>query len=255
MKSILAVVVAVSMVSAAWADEKEDLANAAKKSSEAKNYSFKGESKTELPAFGGGQGGPQESKFEGKFESGVGTIILTDQQEIVKVGGKTASRPRAEWRVTNDNAEGGGGGGGRGGRGGMMGGMLGRGTTKAPHEDLKDFGAKIEKATKADRKETIGETECEIISFTLTEDAAKAMMPGGGMMGRMAQDATITGEGKAFIADGAIVKIEVTVKITASFQGNDFEVTTTRSTLIYDVDKTKVEIPADAKKAIDKAAD
>ncbi len=251
---ILAIVL--SLAGRVWADDKEDLAAAAKKTAESKSYSFKGETKTEMPAFGGQGGGAQDpQKFEGKHEEGVGTHILTDQQEIVKVGAKTASRPRAEWRVTDETQQGQGGGRGAGGRG--MAGMMGRGSTKAPHEDFKDFGAKLAKASKSDKKETVGETECDVYSIELTEDAVKAMLPGGGMFGRMGQNAeiTYTGTGKVFVADGVILKYVLKAVVSASIQGNDVELTIERTTMIYDIDKTKVELPADAKKAIDKASD
>jgi hypothetical protein len=238
-------------------DDKEDLVNAAKKVADAKSYSFKGETKMELPAIGGQGGGNQDpQKFEGKHEAEVGTHILTDSQEVVKIGNKTASRPRAEWRVTTDGAEGGDQGGGRrGGFGRMLGGMGGR--ARAPHEDFKDFGSKLEKVTKSDKKETIGEYECDVYNADLTEDAAKALLPGGGMMGRMQQQAEIEikGKGKFWVMDGAIVKSELTASLVGSFQGNDFEMSATRTTSIFDIDKTKVTIPEDAKKAIDKAAD
>ena len=253
---ILAIVL--SLAGRVWADDKEDLAAAAKKTAEAKSYSFKGETKMEMPNFGGQGGGPQDpAKFEGKHEDGVGTHILTDQQEIVKIGAKTATRPRAEWRVTDETQQGGGQGGGRGGGFRGMGGMMGRGSTKAPHEDFKDFGSKLSKASKLDRKETVGEAECDVYSIELTEDATKAMLPGGGMFGRMGQNAdiTYTGTGKVFVADGKIVKYVMKAVVAASIQGQDLEFSTERTTTIYDVDKTKVEIPADAKKAIDKSSD
>jgi hypothetical protein len=251
MKALTTAIAILVAAGTAAADDKDDLAAAAKKTAEARTYSFKGETNTELPAFGGGGGGPQgPQKFEGKHDAEAGTHILTDTQEIVKIGKKTATRPRAEWRVTEEGADPQGGRGGGFGRG--MRGMFGGAAVRAPHEELADFGSKVSKVTKKGSKETLGETECDVFEAELTEEAAKAVVPGGGMLNRI-PDATISGSAKVWVdGDGRIVKYVVKGTVTASFQGNDFEMSSTRTTTIYDVERTKVEIPADAKKAIEK---
>jgi hypothetical protein len=250
MKQILIAFALTAFSDPAWADEKEDLVGAAAKTAEAKNYSFKGQVQLDLPALGGGAGGPQVSKFEGKVDAAEGTYILTEAQEIVRIDGKTAVRPRGDWRVLDENARGAAGGRNLGRMAGMMGGLR---PPRAPHEEFKDFGATIEKVSRTGTKETVGEAECNVYAFDLTEEGAKASFPMGGMLGRLGGgnvDAKFKGKGKAWAADGGLVKIETTATLSGSFNNNDFEVTSTRATSIFDVGKTKVQIPEDAKKAI-----
>jgi hypothetical protein len=250
MKQMLIPLALTALAGRAWADEKDDLVGAAKKTAETKNYSFKGQSQVELPALGGAVGGPQVSKFEGKFDATEGTYILTDAQEIVRIDAKTAIRPRGEWRVLDESARGAGGGRIPGRMAGMLGGLR---PPRAPHEELKDFGSTIEKVSSTGSKETVGESECTVLAFDLTEEGAKASFPLGGMLGRFGGgnvDSKFKGKGKAWIADGALVKIETTATLSASFNNNDFEVTSARTTSIFDVGKTKVVIPEDARKAI-----
>jgi len=249
----LAFAFAFAMSAVAGAQDKDEVSGAAKKTVELKNYEFKGTSKLDgnLP-FGGGGGGPlPETKFTGAYDAGTGLYVSTETNEWVTIGGKTVTRPKQEWRVVDPQ---GGGGGGRG-FGGMGRGMMGMfgGTPKAPHDDLKDFGSKLASASKKDAKATVGETECTVFECELTEDAAKEGAPMGRMLERI-PDAEIKGKAKVWMnADGAIVQYDVTVSVAAEFQGMGFEISSVRSVLIYNVDKAKVEIPSDAKKAIEKA--
>ncbi len=256
MKLVAAVVGFSLFATVAFAQEKDEVAAAAKKLTETKNYAFKGTSKTEgnLPfgGGGGGAGGIPEQKFQGVYDSATGLVVSNDANEWVKVGDITVTRPKAEWRVVEQPAAGGGGRGGRGGMGGMMGGMFG-GAPKAPHEDLKDFGTKLAGAKKADAKETIGETECSVYSGDLTDEATKESLPFGRMMERFAADAEIKGTSKVWIdGEGNICKYETTVRVAASFQGNDFEISIVRTVSVFDAGKAKVEIPEGAKAAIEK---
>ncbi|HXX94081.1 MAG TPA: hypothetical protein VEN81_10630 [Planctomycetota bacterium] len=252
MKHLFAIWAVIAFVRPSWADDKEDLASAIRKLSDARNYSFKGQQKTDLPAlgaFGAGGGGPQENKYEGQVDAREGTHILTEAQEIVRIGDKTAIRPRGDWRVLDENPAGG------GGRnlGRMMGQLGGLRPPRAPHEELKDLASKLERASRDGKKETVGETECDVYSFDLSEDGAKGLFPMGGMMGRLGggnADVKFRGKGKGWVADGLLVKLETVATLSASFNGNDFDVSTTRTVSIHDVGKTRVEIPEDAKKAI-----
>ena len=252
MRIILLLCLAISLTGAAPQDDKDDVAAAAKRAVEAKNYSFKGETKTDMPSFGGG--GEQErppSKFKGKHDSEAGSHILTENQEIVKFKGKTAVRPRADWRVIDESEEGGQRRRRRGfGRG--MGRMLGGGRGfVAPHEELKDFDAKISKAEKTDATETVGEIDCSVYNVTFTEEAALAMFPVGRMMERM-EDAELTATGKLWIdGEGNILKYQTDVSFSGAFRDNDFEMSRTRTVMLYDIGRTEVKIPESAKKAIE----
>ncbi len=260
MRIVTALVVALGLVAPAWADEKEDLANAAKKLTDSKSYSFKGETLVKAPAIGGGNAAePKPAKYEGKHEEGVGTLIETEMATIVRVGTKIATCPKQEWRVTEDAPPAGGGGGGGGGRGrGILGQLAQARPPRAPHDEYKDLGGKLSKATKGEAQEKIGEYDCDVYSVEFTSDAARAMAGGGGRMGGGGgggggAEITYSAKGKFWVHDGAIVKIETVATVSGSFNGNEFESTTTKTASISDLGTAKVEIPEAAKKAIEKA--
>jgi hypothetical protein len=254
LKLVVALMVCVSAV---YADDKDDVANAAKKVAELKSFSFSVESKTEGSGFGGGGGGgggggPQSFKYEGKFQKDVGQMITTDTMEFVKIGTITAQRPRGDWRVVEDNPQGGGGGGG-GQRGRGMGGFFGqRGAPSGPGEDLADFGTKLDKCKKTDKSEKVGDADCSIYEGALTVDAAKAFMPMSRMLDRMG-GGDVSGTAKIWIdGDGRLVKYELTTKLEADVQGNAVSMSQTRTVTLSGVNDTKVEIPEAAKAAIEK---
>lgn len=231
------------------ADDKDDLAAAAKKAAESSSFSFKGEIVSEMPSMMGGMGDNEPTKFEGKFESGVGTYIKTSTHEFITVGDKTATRPIAEWKLTEDDSD------PMGMQKRMMAMMSGSKSIKPPHADFKDFGGKVQKVKKS-KKETLGETECDVYEAEFTAEAAqellKDVLPFGGMLGMMGE-AESSGTAKVWVdGQGRIVKYEATGKLVASMQGMDLEMSGTRTVTFYDVGNTKVEIPEDAKKLLGK---
>ncbi len=235
--------------------EKGEVADAAKKVADAKSYSWKGSLKFEgqLPFGGGGGGGGgdiPEQTFSGTFEDGVGSHILTDTSEFISVGDKSVTRPRGEWRMVE--APGGGGGGnpfGRGGMGRMMG--MFSGTPKSPHDELKDVDTKLSTAKKSAMNEKVGEIDCAVYECELTEDAARENAPMGRFLDRI-PDAQVTGTLKAWVdGEGRLVKFQLTVKVAASFQGNDFEISTVRTVSLSKFGETKVTIPDDAKAVLE----
>lgn len=247
MRTICALVVLSLAAGAAWADDKDDVTAAAKKAAELTNYTFKGETKTELPAMMGGGGDPQ--KFEGKHDKDSGTMVRTDTQEFVTVGGKTASRPIAEWKlVKEEDAM------------GMARRGMGLGSSsrppKAPHEVLGKLGSRFKKVKKS-KKESVAETECDLFEAELSEsgagDTLKELVPAIGQWLEHLPDAETTGSSKVWVnADGCVVKYEMTAKISASVQGMELEITATRTITLSEIGKTKVEVPDDAKKALEK---
>jgi hypothetical protein len=242
---------------AALQDDKDEVCAAVEKSVGAESYSWKGASKFEgqLP-FGGRGGGGEipESKFSGRHQKDVGTHLLTDAVEFITVGDKTVSRPRGEWRLTGSQEGGdrpGGGGRGPGGRGmGGMFGMLG-GSPRAPHQDLEGLDRKIAKAHKAAGGERVGDADCSVYECELTENAAREAAPFGRFLERL-EDSEVTATLQAFVdAEGRLLKYVLKIKVSASFQGNDFEVSTSRSVTLSDFGSAKVEIPAEAKAALE----
>lgn len=239
-------------------DEKAEVCAAVEKAFAEASYSWTGTLKFEgqLPFGGrGGRGGGgqiPESKFSGHHQKDVGTHLLTDSMEFLTVGDKTISRPRGEWRLVG-RPEGGdrfGGGGGRG-MGGAIFGMIG-GPPGPPHLDLQDLDRKISKAHKAPAGERVGETDCDVYECELTEEAAREAAPLGRFLERL-DDSQVIATLKACVdSDGRrLLRYTLSIKVSASFQGNDFEVTTSRTVTLADFGAAKVEIPADAKAALE----
>jgi hypothetical protein len=231
------------------ADEKDDVAAAAKKLQERSSFSFKGETRTEMPGMMGGMGDSDPSTFEGKYEKDVGSFIKTPTHEFITVGDKTATRPLSDWKLLEDEAD------PMALQKRMMSMMSGSRAVRSPHLDFKDFGSKIAKAKKS-KRDMVGETACDLYEVEFTEDAAKEiltdMLPWGNMMGMM-PDTEITGSAKVWIDDdGRILKYESKGSLSANAGGMDLEMSASRTVTFSNFDETKVEIPEDVKKLMNK---
>lgn len=260
MKKMLISLAALALLGGGWQDDAvqgtqdaiDTIADAAKKVTSDTNYSFKGKVLTEMPSFGGGgDREPEPSKFEGRFDPNIGSIMLTATTETVTYKGKTATRPRSEWRVVEEDGEGGRGG-RRGGRFGRRGGMFGGGgQMNFPHQDLNKLGKKLKKAEKTRKTENVGKTECSVYEAEFTSRGAEDLWGNNRMLDSL-EDAEFTGEAKLWIdEDGALLKYEITASFAGYFREREFEMTQTRTVKIYNVGKTKVKIPAGAKAAIE----
>jgi hypothetical protein len=237
-------------------DDKDDLSSGIKKLTDAKSFSFKGQLTMTAPGRGGNAPEPRPLSYEGKYAEGVGLVIETDTDEIVRVDGKTAICPKPTWRVIEDGAPGNrGAGGGAGfaaafGRGGP--GMFAR----SPKDEFANLEGKLDKVTKTDRKENVGEVECSVYEVSLTSEGAKSLAGGGGRPGGGGgQNAEVeaSANGHFWISsDGRLAKYDLSSKATRSFNNREFTTQSTRTVTFFDVDKTKVELPAGAKEAINK---
>ena len=242
--------VALLLASLAPFDDKDDLGGAVKKFAESKSYSFKGEVTLTVPGRNGDAPTPVPTAFEGKFSDEVGLVVQTAQDEIVRIDGKTAIRPKAVWRVIDD--------GNRGNRApGFQAAFAGRGgaglVARAPKDELTGLDGKLDKVTKTDKKETVGEYECSVFEVSFSSDGAKSLVggarPGGGGNGN--GNAEISANGRFWLSpDGHLAKYEITSKVSRTFNNRDITTTTSRTVNLFDVDKTKVELPAGAKDAL-----
>jgi hypothetical protein len=227
-------------------DDKDDLGNAVKKFAEAKSYSFKGELVLTIPGRNENAPPPTPVAFDGKFAEDVGLVVQTPQDEIVRIDGKTAIRPKPIWRVLED--------GGRGNRGpGIQAALANRGgaglLARAPKEELAGLDGKFDKVTKTDKKEAVGEIECSVFEASFSSEGAKSLVGGG--RGPAGQDAEVSASGHFWVSsDGRLLKYEITAKVTRNFNNREVTTTTSRTLSLFDVDKTKVELPAGAKEAI-----
>jgi hypothetical protein len=226
----------IAIVAALALLQQDELTGILKKFSESKSYSWKGITKFEGGMPGGGE--IPDARFEGAHEDGVATHLLTDNAEFFRVGEKTVTRPRGEWRLIDPNDPSG------RGRGRMFG--MG-GAPKIPHEELKNLG--LTDILKAAEKEKIADAEYTVFTAKLGEEAARAAAPMGRMLERL-QDAEVTGTFKAWInAEGRLFRYQISVKVVATMQDNEFQLKSTRITTVQD--GAKVDVPADAKRAFE----
>jgi hypothetical protein len=257
-------------VQAADPTPKDAITNAAVALSSKANYSWK-----QTVAMG------QDSPFtpgptEGQTEKDGFTVVKSsfgeNTMQVVKKGDKTAMNgPDGNWMNEADMAAGGQGGPG-GGRGMGMG-MMFR-NIQMPAEQAQQIAA-VTKELKKDG---------DVYSGELTEDGVKSLLfggrggrggrgpggrgPGGAPGTNAPADAPAGGPGgfgpggngpditgakgsaKFWVKDGALTKIEYTVKGNMSFGGNDMAMDRTTTIEIKDVGTTKVTVPDEAKKKL-----
>lgn len=235
-------------------DDKDDVGGALKKFADAKSYSFKGEVTVTVPGRGGADApAPTPIAFDGKFSEDVGLVVETAQDEIVRIDNKVAIRPKSVWRVIDQQ-------GARGNRGGGAPAFAGRGGgglglfARAPKEELAGLDGKFDRVTKTDRKETVGESECAVFEGAFTAEGAKSLAGGGGRAGGGGNaEAEASASAQFWLtSDGRLAKYEISTKVTRSFNNREFTTSSKRVVTLFDVDKTKVELPSGAKEAIEK---
>lgn len=243
----------------AYAGPKEDVAAAAKKLSEAENYSWT--TTTEMGGGNGGGGGGGGNGFrpgpiEGKtLKSGLSLITTKrgdNTNETYVKDGKAVSKVDGVWKTSQEIAaarsadgggNGGGGGGGRG-RGGFGAGMFRN--MKSPAELISETSSKVEKFEEKDGAIT-GALSAEAVKSQLTfggrrRDGSEAPAP---------KDAS--GTVSYWLKDGAITKVETHVKGTLSFNGEDRQIDRKTTTEFSAVGSTKLEVPEEVTKKLAEA--
>lgn len=220
------------------ADDKDDVAAAAKKAAEMESYSFKFTVEVE------GAPMPMDPmEFNGKYAKDSGAYVsgamMGQDFEAYKKGEKVAFKGMdGEWQLASGRRAG-----GRGPMGGMM---LGR-SMKLPHEELKDGEKKLKAIKKAEAKEKVGDKECAVYEGELTEDAVKEILPMGRMPGM--GEAEISGKVKMWIdGESVIRKYELTAQMSVTVQENPMEIKIVRVTEFSKIGETKVEVPDEVTK-------
>jgi hypothetical protein len=92
------------------------------------------------------------------------------------------------------------------------------------------------------------------ISGDLTEDGAKALLafrPRGGNGGGGPTITNPKGSVTVWLADGKLVKYQFHLSGSADFNGNPFDIDRTTTVEIKDVNTTKIDVAADAKKKLE----
>jgi hypothetical protein len=225
---------------------KEEVTDAAKKLGEAKNYSWKSESKSAAGG-GGGQGGAGRGGFGGPTEGKVekdGVILITmtrgeNTTEAAIKGEKVAIKGQDGWQAAADAAPGDAAPAAGGGRGNI--GRMFR-NYKAPAAQAQDLISKTKEIKK----------DGDAYTGDLTEEGVKQLMAFGGRGGANAPEiASPKGTVKFWTKDGVLSKYEFNVQGKMTFNDNEREINRTTTVEIKDVGSTKVEVPEEAKKKLE----
>lgn len=217
------------------ADAKEDVKAAAKKLSDAPNYSW-----TAVTEIEGGQSTP--APINGKAEKG-GFAVLTQERDgntttAVLKGDKGVLKTEDGWQTAEElraAASGGGGGGGR-----MRGQLL---RSRIPGDEAGKLADKVKELKASDG----------VVSGDLTEEGAKELAAfgrGGRPGGQAPEPKNAKASVKYWLKEGQISKVQVKISSTVNIQGEDRNMTRTTTYELKAVGTTKVEVPEEAKKKI-----
>lgn len=230
--SLLVACFAVSSLALAAAESKDDVKQAIEKLKTQPNYGWT--AKLEMP-------GTQFtlSPTKGQTEKDGFTVITQELNEntaqAVLKGDKAAVKVEEEWKLVSELEA------GAGNRGAWMARMLTR--VKSPAEEAADLLAKV-KELKAG--------EAGLYSGDLTEDGAKELLTFGRRRSN-AENAppapkNAKGSAKFWIKNGMLLKFESSLEGTMTIREEERDIKRTRTVEIENVGKTKVEVPAEAKK-------
>jgi hypothetical protein len=216
---------AATALAAADADLVTQVKNAAKKLADQPNYSWTTTSKSE-----GSGSNFRMGPVEGKTEKGGYTCITgsigENKFEVAMKGDKFAVKREDTWESGDDLAQ-------------ENNWMARRFKDyKAPAAEAEDLVAKVKELRKTDDRALAGE---------MTEAGAKEVFS---RWGRRAEPTGAKGSAKFWLNDGVLVKYEYNLqgKITVNNEERDINRTTTVE--FKDVGKTKVDVPAEAKKKL-----
>ncbi len=230
--------------SAALADDKDDLARAARRLAEAGSYTFKVEIRSDAPFPIPG--------LEGRHGKDAGTHVKAgDRVELFHAGGKLFVRQgEGDWAPADGHSP-------AGGRRRRGGGMLLHGMA-APHEELKGLESALREIKKGE-PEKVGEKTCIVLSGELTKEGIAAS-PLGRSMSQFgppggAAGFELSGTARAWIdADGNLLRYEMRTRVAGEFGGNAFEFSLLRTTDFSEVGRTRVEVPEGVRKLLEERA-
>jgi hypothetical protein len=210
----------------ASADGKEDVAAAAKKLVDAKNYTWK---TTTEGGFGAGT-------TDGKTADGLTTLSIVrgdNTIEVVIKGEKAAIKTGDGWKSAAELAQ------------------QDQGPQRFIARIAQNFKAPAEQAQEVAGKATKLEKSDDALAGDLSEDGAKSLMTFG--RPGAANAPTISnakGTAKFWVKDGALAKAQYHVTGSVSFNGQDRDIDRTTTIEFKDVGSTKVEAPAEAKEKL-----
>jgi hypothetical protein len=221
---------------------REKLADAAKKTFELTNYTFK----ASVEVAGDLEGAVQIPEGEGRVDKEAGTLVrFGDQVEAARKGTKTVYKePGGEW--TRLSAA-------KPGAIGSFSHYLAR--IKTPHEQAQGFEKHFKEVAQNNQTERIGREDATIFEGDLTETGAKAILPLQGITELVAiflPGAALSGRARAWVGEsGRIVRYQTETRLSSSDGDVPFEATIVIKIDLSDVGETKVEIPDEARKALE----
>lgn len=244
---VFRIVVAAALLSqglAVYADDKEDLKKAAEKTGKVTNYAFK--TSTDIEGF---EGQTFTLEFDGKHDKDAGSLMAgslpggAGDIVIIRKGDRVvAQRDGGDWQSPEDFDD--------GGQGAHIAEFLK--TFRLPHEDVKGAD-KFFKEIKKTADEKVGDTKATKYSGDLTDDGLTELNPLGRMLKNLGVEPEISGSGALFVDEnGVIVKIEVKITAKIDLNGNEVELTLSRTSRLSGVDGTKVELPKEALEKLEK---
>ncbi len=215
------------------ADAKDDVKAAAKKLSDAPNYSW-----TAVTEIEGRQSTP--APISGKAEKG-GFAVLTQERDgntttAVLKGDKGVLKTEDGWQTAEELRAAASGGGG-----GWMRGQLLR--SRIPGDEAGKLADKVKELKSLDG----------VVSGDLTEEGAKELAAfgrGGRPGGQAPEPKNAKASVKYWLKEGQISKVQVKISSTVNIQGEDRDMTRTTTYELKAVGTTKVEVPEEAKKKI-----
>lgn len=216
-------------VLAADADPKDEIASAARKLADQKNYGWK--STVEFNSFTGGTDGKL-------IKDGPVALSITfgdNTTEAFLKGDKGAVKTSDEdWQSLEELAK-------------------AAGTEPGPRQflvrRLKNFKAPAEEVVEVIGKTKEIKKDGDVYSADLTEAGAKDLLSFGGRRGGNAPEAKdAKGSVKFWIKDGMLSKYQTNVEGTMNFNGSDNDIKRTNTVEIKDLGATKIEIPEAAQK-------
>ncbi|HLY09052.1 MAG TPA: hypothetical protein VKW04_07115 [Planctomycetota bacterium] len=239
------ILVLAALSTASALDDKEDLKAAAKKLTDAANYSWTTTIKNNADPQAPGAARFSPGPIEGKAEKD-GVIWFSMKQgensfEGAMKGDKVAFKIKDLWMGSGDIP-----GGGQQGRPdpSMFAGRMLKGMKPA----AQNVGEAI------DRLKELKSEGNGVYSGEFTPEGAKDQLAptrgqGQGNFSPTVSDAK--GTAKFWVKDGIIVKVETTLQGKMSFGQREMEINRTATTDIKDVGSTKIELPEDAKKKLE----
>ncbi len=234
--------------------DKEDVAQAAKKTAEAKSYKFTADVESQ-GGFGGGGGGGNPFSVDGYYKKEEGSYAkVGDRFEMVKKGDRIVYIDQeGTWKLLEAPKDEGGQGNGRGrGRGRPFDPKSIAKMIKAPHEELDGIEKKFDKLAKEEKTERYDDVECTIYSGTLTDEGVRALVPMGDQLKKWG-DPEIKGSAKFFVnPDGQIVRYRIEISMTYDFNGNQFPVDFSRDIKLSRLDNVQDELPREARELLEK---